>query len=128
MKKISIFLLLILTLTLTGCGSNTNTLTCKTSGEFHGLKSAATIKLKIKDNVLIDANIDIDVVANATEKQTILNYFSQSPKKMKTTETSNGLRLSGGMDSEFFEALKLTQDINYSEVKQVMEIQGYTCE
>lgn len=127
MKKISIILLILLTLTLTGCG-NTKTLTCKTSSNFHGLDSDATIKLKIRNDELTDANIEIDIEADEVGRKSIINYFNQSSKKMQILETSTGVKLSGGMDSEFFEALSLTQEIKYGEVKQVMELQGYTCE
>ncbi len=128
MKTKKILFFLISSFILTGCASNTKTLTCTTSGDFKGLESNATIELKIKNKELFDASIDIDTKVPANERQNFINNYKQTSNKMTITETAEGIRLSGGMDSSFFDNLGLTKEINYNEVKEVMELQGYTCE
>jgi len=58
--------------------------------------------------------------------QSIINQMLQKTNKVYSTE--NGIRAIFGMGSEYFDAFGLSKDVSYSEVKQVLEIQGYTCE
>ena len=47
--------------------------------------------------------------------------------KSKVTSTEEGIRLNSGMDGSYFASLGVTKDTKYGELKQVLELQGFTC-
>lgn len=127
-KLLVIFCLGALLITLTGC-SSTKTLTCKTTEEKDGRTSNSTLEVKIKDEEVKDMNLTVEMTLSPEQqyfKQSIINQMLQKTNKVYSTE--NGIRAIFGMGSEYFDAFGLSKDVSYSEVKQVLEIQGYTCE
>lgn len=128
MKLKAVFILFISLILLTGCGnSNTKTLTCTSNEKLNGKEVKVTVKLKIKDNELKDTKLDIDSKMPKDQRKSFINMYRQYYNKMSISETSDGIRLSGELNSSFFKALGLSNSVSYSETKGLMELQGYTC-
>lgn len=117
-------------ITLTGCESqNTKTLTCKTTGEIEDRPSKSTLVVKIKDKEVKDMKLTLEMTLKEEQqpyKQAIINQMKQKTKRVYSTK--DGIKAIFDMGSEYFNTLGLSKDVSYNEIKQVLEIQGYTCE
>lgn len=108
---------------------NTKYLTCNVNGEFEGMESKTTFTVKLRNNKVKDMNISIDVtvpIDSEISKEEILNYINYQGK-MKGESTNNGVKLTANMHSGYFDTLGLSKESTYSELKQILELQGYTC-
>lgn len=108
---------------------NTKSLTCIVDSNFHGLDSKITLQISVKKDKLTNINMIIDSVLPEeykSQKQALINQLG-ADGRMQVTSTEQGIRLSTGMNNEYFETLGLNTDSSYSELKEALEFQGYTC-
>lgn len=108
---------------------NTQYLTCNVSGDFQGMESKTKFIVKVRKNKVKDMNMTIDVVVpedGEISKEDLLNYINYQGK-MKGESTTDGVKLTASMSSGYFDTLGLSKESSYSELKQILELQGYTC-
>ncbi len=123
-------LIIVILMCLTGCGnSNTKTLSCTATGKEDYGKTTSLLKVKIKDDEVRDMSLTLNVElssGNASYKQAMISQMRQ--KTSQVYETEKGIKAIFDMGSSYFNTLGVTTDATFSELKQVLEIQGYTCE
>ncbi len=108
---------------------NTDYLTCKIDGEFNGMESKTTLTIKLRKNKLKDMNMEINVKVpenGEVKKEDLINYINYQGK-MKATDTIEGVKLTTDMHSGYFDTLGLSTKTKKEELKQTLELQGYTC-
>ncbi len=114
---------------LTGCGNDhIKTLSCLATNSENGLKTKSDLKITIKDNQVEDMELTLNVVLPDGEqsyKQAMMSQMRQ--KTSKVYSTKDGIKAIFGMGSSYFDAFGITKDASYNELKQVLELQGYTC-
>ncbi len=126
-KILNTIILVLLVLLLTGCGNDTS-LTCTVEETMNGRPTKSELVAKIKDETIEDMQLTMTIelpgnqVAN---KQTLMNQLRQKTRQVYST--NDGVKAIFDMNSEYFSTLGITPDVSYSELKQVLEIQGYTC-
>ncbi|MDE5539416.1 MAG: hypothetical protein K2J20_02895 [Bacilli bacterium] len=104
-------------------------LTCTASGSMYEMDSVSTLKVKVKNNKIKKMDLTIDVVVpenKGYQKEEMINAMN-SEGKMQVVSTDEGMRLSTGMNSDYFKTFGLSTESSYSELKKVLELQGYTC-
>ena len=108
---------------------NTKTLTCSVNDDFQGLDSHITLNVKVSNNEIKDMNITIDSVLPEEYQSQKLNIITSinSEGKMQATSTKDGIRFETGIKSEYFKSLNLSTKTNYRELKESLELQGYSC-
>lgn len=130
MKKIYIFILLIILLTLTGC-SKSQKLTCTATDETTDIKKYSTLDIKIKNNKVSDMKFTVDTIYPKTyesQLQQIAESIKANKPYMDVILIKNGIRLITNDDPDnSFIGIKIDQEITYNELKEVLELQDYTC-
>lgn len=129
-KIIVLSLLLVVLVCITGCGnSNTKILKCSVENNEEGRKSTSDLEVKISDNEVKDMELTLEMELSSRQqsyKQAIMYQMRQ--KTDRVYETEKGIKAIFGMGSAYFNTLGITKDVSYSELKQVLQLQGYTCE
>lgn len=123
------FILFIIFITTLKETKNIQNLTCTTTGKMYEMDSKTTLKVKLKDNTIKNMNLTIDLIVpkeDPTYKKNLLNYF-KSEGKMQVTSTDEGIRFKMGMQDEYFKTLGLNEKSSYQDLKEALNIQGYTC-
>lgn len=104
-------------------------LTCTASGTFYELESVNTLTVKVKNNKIKSMNLAMDVTLPKdyeAQKDALIASIEREGK-MQVTSTENGMMLKTGMGSDYFKSFGLSTDSSYNELKEVLELQGYTC-
>ncbi len=104
-------------------------LTCIATGTLYESPSVSTLEISIKNDILKDINISVDIKLNdelKKQKTEIKNMIAMEGKA-EVEETKEGLRLKSGMNGSYFSNLGLTKDITSKELKEVLELQGFSC-
>ena len=130
MKKKYIWLLSCVVL-LTGCG-NRESLVCISTTESDEATSYATLDIDIKDNKIYDMEFTVDMEfpeEYTSQLRTIASNIQASKPYMEVYIVDNKIRMitTGDRDDSFL-GIKIDQEITYGELKEVLELQGYTCE
>ena len=130
MKKKYIWLLSCVVL-LTGCG-NRESLVCTSTTESDEATSYATLDIDIKDNKIYDMEFTVDMEfpeEYTSQLRTIASNIQASKPYMEVYIVDNKIRMitTGDRDDSFL-GIKIDQEITYGELKEVLELQGYTCE
>lgn len=125
-----VILLVIILVSLTGCGnSNTKTLKCSATSSQEGRKTMSNLEVKIKNDEVKDMKLTLNIELPEDEqsyKQAMINQMRQKTNQVYIT--NEGIKAIFGMNSSYFDTLGVTTDASYSELKQVLELQGYSCE
>ncbi len=128
-KLMMLLLLLIMTISITGCGnSNTKTLKCSATSSRDIGKTTSDLKVKIKNNEVKDMTLTLNVELSKEQqsyKQAMIYQMRQKTDQVYATD--KGIEATFGMGSSYFNTLGITKDVSYSELKQVLELQGFTC-
>lgn len=131
MKARHFIMIIILVIAISFVISNkgVETLTCTTEGELYESPSKSKLEISVKDNKIKNMYVTIDVKLSdeLMEQRDILIQNIAAQGKSEVTETKDGIRLSSGMGSSYFTSMGLTKDTKYNELKEVLEIQGFTC-
>ncbi len=129
-KIVTILLIMTILISSTGCEkSNTKTLNCTVTNSSEGRNTTSDLKIKIKDDEVKDMELTLNIELSEEEqsnKRAIMNQLRQKTEKVYSRE--NGIEAVFDMGNSYFNTLGITTDAKYSELKQVLELQGYTCE
>lgn len=126
--KMLLFLLIVV-VGVTGCGNNTKTLKCSATESQNGRNTTSDLEIEIRENEVKDMTLTLNVVLPESQqsyKQVMLYQIRQKTDKVYTTD--NGIRAIFDMGSSYFDNFGITKDASYGELKQVLELQGFTCE
>lgn len=131
MKKSYIIILMFMLICLTGCG-NTQKLVCTASNTEDDIKSYSTLEIKIKENKVSSMEFVVDMEFPEEYRNqlvTIANNIQSSKPYMDVSVVNGKIRLvtKDGPDESFL-GIKIDQEITYGELKEVLELQDYTCE
>ena len=104
-------------------------LTCTTEGNMYESPSKSILEISVKDNKIKNMYVTIDVKLNEElmAQRELLIQNIQAQGKSDVTETKDGIRLTSGMSGSYFTSMGLTENTKYSELKEVLEVQGFTC-
>lgn len=108
---------------------NTKKLVCSVDSDFQGMKSKVNLDIKIKEQKIKDMDIVIDAILPdeyMNQKQEIINSISASGK-MEAISTKDGIRFTSGIGSEYFKSLGVNINTSYNELKEALELQGFSC-
>lgn len=108
---------------------DTEKLVCVADSDFQGMESKINLEIKVKDKKIKDMNLVIDsVLPNEalSQKQTMIASINASGK-MEATSTEDGIRFRAGIGSEYFGSLGINANTKIGELKEVLELQGYSC-
>lgn len=108
---------------------NVVSLVCSTKGDFQGLDSTINLDVKLKENEIRDMEIVIDSILPKEyleQKQTIINSMNSSGKG-QAEGTKDGVKFTMGIQSEYYKSLGVSTKITYKELKEALELQGYSC-
>lgn len=126
---LTILILIIIIMICVKDAKNTKKLTCTVNSNFHGMESLITLDIKVKNNEVKDINMLIDATLPEeylNQKQNIINTLG-ADGNMTVTSTEDGIRLSTGMNSSYFKSLGLNTETSYSDLKETLELEGYSC-
>lgn len=128
-RHIIMIIILVIVLSVFIDSKGTEHLTCTANGTLYESPSISTLEISIKNNVLKDINIKVNVnlTDELKEQKDDLIEMIKMEGKAEVEKTKDGIRLKSGMNGSYFTNLGLTKDISYTELKQVLEIQGFTC-
>lgn len=128
-RHIIMIIILIIAISVLIDNKGVDHLTCTTTGTLYELPSKSTLEISIKNNTLKDINIavDIDLESKTKEEKNSLIQTIKMEGKSEVTETENGIRLTSDMNGSYFTNLGLTKNTSYNELKEVLELQGFTC-
>ncbi len=129
MKKKGIVLVLIMTFFLTGCTS-TKKLTCIAIDDSSDMKKTSNLVIKVKDKEIKDMKFTVDMIfpeEAQSQIQSYINEIQRSKPYMQVIRINGGIRLITKMEDGSFIGIDAGQEITISELREVLEIQGYTC-
>lgn len=129
MKSKLFILILFFSLIVTGCGSETKTLKCTATSNNDIGTTNSDLEIKVRSGEVKDMTLTVEVELtedNQEYKEAMAYQMLQKTSQVYTTE--KGLRAIFDMDNSYFQTLNISKDASYSELKQVLELQGYTCE
>ncbi len=104
-------------------------LTCNTIGTMYEYPSKSTLEISLQKDKIKDIDITVDINlkgVSLVDKENLIQMIEMQGKS-KVTSTEEGIRLNSGMDGSYFASLGVTKDTKYGELKQVLELQGFTC-
>ena len=129
LRHIVMIIILIIAISIFIDNNGVKHLTCTTTGTLYELPSISTLEINVKNDTLKDINISIDINLEdklAEEKNSLIQMIKMQGKS-EVTETKNGIRLTFDMNGSYFTNLGLTKNTTLNELKEALEIQGYTC-
>lgn len=128
-KIIAFVLLIILSVSMTGCGNrHSKTLNCTATNSSDGRTTTSDLKVKVENNEVKDMTLTLNVVLPDDQqfyKQSMIYQMRQKTDRVYATD--NGIKAIFGMGSSYFDTFGITTGASYGELKQVLELQGYTC-
>ncbi len=129
-KIMTILLIMTILISSSGCEkSNTKILNCTVTSSSEGRNTTSDLKIKIKNDEVKDMKLTLNIELSEEEqsnKRAIMNQLRQKTEKVYSRES--GIEAEFDMGNSYFSTLGITTDAKYSELKQVLELQGYTCE
>lgn len=104
-------------------------LVCTTEGNMYESPSKSTLEISVKDNKIKNMYVTIDVKLNdeLMKQRDLLIQNIEAQGKSEVVKTNDGIRLTSGMSGSYFTSIGLTGNTKYSELKEVLEVQGFTC-
>lgn len=119
--------LIIVLLSITGCG-NTRTLSCSATNLEDGRITSSDLDVEIEDKEIEDMTLTLNVKLPKEQQSYKRAMIDQMREKTnQVTATADGVRAVFDMGSSYFDSFGITKNVSYSELKQVLELQGYTC-
>lgn len=108
---------------------NIETIKCTVDGTLEGKTTKSTLEIKVKNDEVKDMNMEINMFLSSEEqnqKDYLINSIN-SQGKMTATSTKDGIKLTANMDSRYFDSIGLNKTSSVSELKEVLETQGFKC-
>lgn len=109
---------------------NTKTLTCTASGTSSDIKTESNLEIKVNNKKINDMIFTVHMIFPEElfdQRQNYVNMIRQTKPYMSASMTSDGIKFVTREQGGSFIGIDTTQEITISELKQVLEIQGYTC-
>ena len=126
MRRIFLFLMVFF---LTGCG-NSQKLVCTSSDDSEEIKKNSTLEIKVNEDRVVDMKFTVDMIF-PDEYRSNINSMAESVRQSKPYMDvyiiNSGIRLVTKDDKDNFIGIKMNQKITYGEIKEVLELQGYSC-
>lgn len=129
LKKRWIVIILLVMLSLTGCNS-TKKLTCTATDDSSEIKKMSNLNIKVKDKKIKDMKFTVDMIfpdSSQNQRQSYINEIKRTKPYMQATLIDGGIRIVTEMEDGSFIGIDAGQEITISELREVLEIQGYTC-
>lgn len=128
-RHIIMIIILVIAISFVITNKGVKTLTCTTEGELYESPSKSKLEISVKDNKIKNMYITIDVKLSAElmQQRDLLMQNIAAQGKSEVSETKDGIRLSSGMGSSYFTSMGLTEKTKINELKEVLEVQGFTC-
>ncbi len=126
--KSKVFIILIILFMMSGCGSKTKTLYCTATSSEEGRTSESELRIRVKNEEVQDMRLTLNMTLSKEEKayrEMIMDQMRQ--KTDKVYATNEGVKAIFGMDSSYFEGFGISKEASIGEIKQVLELQGYSC-
>ena len=138
MKKIDKKLIVFIVLLLVAFGvivflidsKNTKTLTCTAEGTSSNIKTKSHLEIKVNNKKIKDMVFTVNMIFPEDlldQRQNYVNMIRQTKPYMSASVTDDGIRFVTKEHGGSFIGIDTTQEITISELKQVLEVQGYTC-
>ena len=108
----------------------TKELTCTATGESSGIKTNSKLEIKVKNKKIKDMKFTLDMILPKDVQNQTHNYINmvrQTKPYMSATYIDNGIRFVTRMQNGSFIGIDAGQEMTISELKQVLEVQGYNC-
>lgn len=131
MKARHILMLIVLVIAVSMVISNKGVeqLVCTTEGELYESPSKSELVINLKDKKIRDMSITIDIYLNEEmmEQKASIIQMIEMQGKSAVSEFDKGIRLNSGMNSTYFANLGINDGTHYNELKEVLEVQGFSC-
>lgn len=104
-------------------------LVCTTEGELYDSPSKSELVINLKDKKIRDMSITIDIYLDEEmmkERDSLIQMIEMQGKSA-VSKTDKGIRLNSGMNSSYFASLGISEKTHYKELKEVLEVQGFSC-
>lgn len=109
---------------------NTKTLTCIAEGTSSNIQTKSNLEIKVNNKKIKDMEFTVDMIFPEElldQRQNYVNMIRQTKPYMTASITDQGIRFVTKEHGDNFIGIDTTQEITISELKQVLEVQGYTC-
>jgi len=129
MRKKWIVIIFLVMLSLTGC-KDTKKLTCTDEDVSSDIKKISDLSIKVKDKQIKDMTFTVDMIfpkESLSQRQSYMDEIRRTKPYMDVSLIDSGIRIVTEMEDGSFIGIDAGQEITISELKEVLEIQGYTC-
>ena len=109
---------------------NTKTLICKAEDTSSNIQTKSHLEIKVNNKKIKDMKFTVDMLFPEElleQRQNYVNAVRQTKPYMSASVTDKGIRLVTKEHGGSFIGINTSQEITISELKQVLEVQGYTC-
>lgn len=135
MKKLEIVILIliiiVLIITFTIVDSiGVKELTCTAKGKSSDIKTSSKLEIKVKNQKIKDMKFTLDMILpkdQQNQKEDYINMVRQTKPYMSASVIDNGVRFVTKMQNGSFIGIDADQEMTISELKEVLEVQGYSC-
>ncbi len=128
-RHVIMIMVIVIALSIVITNKGVETLTCTTKGELYEFPAESKLVISLKNKEIRDMEITIDIKLEGEmmTKRDILMQNIAAQGKSEVEPTNDGIRMTSGMSGSYFSSLGLSKDTKYSELKEVLEVQGFTC-
>ncbi len=138
MKKRNHTWIIFIVLLLIGCTlsiyiidlKNTKTLTCLAEDTSSDIKTKSNLEIKVNNQKIKDMTFTVNMIFPEElldQRQNYVNTIRQTKPYMSASVTDEGIKFVTKEHGSSFIGIDTSQKITISELKQVLEVQGYTC-
>ena len=109
---------------------NTKSLICTATGTSSDIKTESTLDIKVNNKKIKDMVFTVDMIFPEellNQRQDYVNMIRQTKPYMRASVTDKGIKLVTTERGGSFIGIDTSQEITISELKQVLEVQGYIC-
>lgn len=110
---------------------DTKKLICRATDDSSTIKTESELVIKVKDKKVKDMDFTVDMIfprEQLSQRYSYINTIKQTKPYMNATIIDEGIKLVTEMEDGSFIGIDAEQEVTIAELKQVLEIQGYTCE
>jgi len=109
---------------------DTKKLTCTDEDVSSDIKKISDLSIKVKDKQIKDMTFTVDMIfpkESLSQRQSYMDEIRRTKPYMDVSLIDSGIRIVTEMEDGSFIGIDAGQEITISELKEVLEIQGYTC-
>ena len=108
----------------------TKSLTCTATGKSSDMKTNSKLEIKVKNKKIKDMVFTVDMIFPKellNQRQSYVDMIRQTKPYMRASVTDEGIRFVTTESGGSFIGIDTSQEMTISELKQVLELQGYNC-